>query len=597
MSKEQITRDQINQKDKWRLEDIFVSDENWEIEFKRIKNEIPTLAKLKGSLTSGKNLLSAISQMHKVEEAIGKLYSYAHMRNDEDKSVAKHQEQYDRMGGLLIEYNQAVSFFEPELLELEDSKLESFKNENGMEIYTHFLNNMTRVKPHILSEKEENLMALAGEVRRAPADIFSMFDNADIKFPIIKDKNEKDIRLTNALYGKYQQSPNRRLRKDSYIGLHKPYLDTRNTLAASYSAIVKSHIFNTRARNYKSTLNAALDANNVPVEVYHTLIDTAKKNLGPLQRFLALRKKVLKLDDVYDYDLRAPLFSSTQKEYSWQQACDMVVEGAKELGGDYVKNLKKGFNEGWIDVYENKGKRSGAYSSGTYGVHPYVLMNYNGTLNDIYTLTHEMGHALHTWYTINNQPFVYGDYPIFLAEVASTTNEALLEKYLIDKAQSKEEKLGLLNAALEKYNGTFYRQAIFAEFELKSHEAVENGEALTADKLDEMFGQIYKSYYGDDFTLLPETKALWSRIPHFYYNYYVFQYSTSFVASSALVSKILQDGEPARDQYLNFLKSGRSKYPMQTLLDAGVDMSSADPVLRTIGLMDELLNQVENLAG
>ncbi|MCB0282578.1 MAG: oligoendopeptidase F [Calditrichaeota bacterium] len=489
MSTEQITRDQIDQKDKWKLEDIFENDTLWEAEFKRVKNGIPGLADFKGTLTSGQNLLKCIKAMHDLEEAIGKLYAYAHMRNDEDKSVAKHQEQYDRMGGLLVEYNEAVSFFEPELLVLDDAKLAEFGQEPGMEIYAHFLENMTRVKPHILSEKEERLMALAGEVRRAPADIFSMFDNADIEFPIIQDENDKEVRLTNALYGKFQQSPDRRLRKDSYLALYKPYLANRNTLAASYSSIIKSHIFNARARNYESTLHASLDSNNIPTDVYHTLIETAKNNLKPLHRFIDLRKRVLKLDDgVFDYDLRAPLFSSKQREYSWEEACDLVINGAQDLGEDYVDNLKKGFTDGWIDVYENKGKRSGAYSSGTYGVHPYVLMNYNGTLNDVFTLTHEMGHALHTFYTINNQPFVYGDYPIFLAEVASTANEALLEKYLIDNAKSKEEKLALLNAALEKYNGTFYRQALFAEFEFKSHQAIEKGEALTADKLDEMFG-------------------------------------------------------------------------------------------------------------
>jgi len=596
MSTEQITRDKIAEKDKWQLQDIFNTDSDWEDEFQRIKKEIPGLTELKGTLTSANNLLKAIKSMHELEEAIGKLYSYAHMRNDEDKSVAKYQEQYDRMGGLVVEYNQSVSFFEPELLALDEETLNSFMQQEGMEIYQHYIKNMTRVKPHILSEKEERLMALSGEVRGAPADIFSMFDNADIVFPIIKGEDKKDVRLTNALYGKYQQSPDRRLRKDSYLALYTPYLANRNMLASSYASIVKSHIFSARARNYKTTLQAALNANNVPEQVYHTLVKTAKENLGPLHRFVALRKKVLKLNDgVFDYDLRAPLFSTKQKEYSWQDACDIVVQGAKDLGEDYLSNLKKGFNERWIDVYENKGKRSGAYSSGTYGVHPYVLMNYNGTLNDIYTLTHEMGHALHTWYTINNQPFVYGDYPIFLAEVASTTNEALLEKYLIDKAETKEEKLGLLNAALEKYNGTFYRQAMFAEFELKTHEAIEKGEALTADKLDEMFGSLYASYYGNDFTVIRENKALWSRIPHFYYNYYVFQYSTSFVASSALVSKILDEGDAARDKYLNFLKSGRSKYPMETLMEAGVDMHSQEPVLRTIKLMDELLDMVEEL--
>ena len=596
MSAEQITRDKISEKDKWQLDDIFKTDSDWEDEFQRIKKEIPRLAELKGTLTSSANLLKAIKKTHKVEEAIGKLYAYAHMRNDEDKSIAKYQEQYDRMGGLLVDYNQAVSFFEPELLALDEQTLNRFMQQPGMQLYQHYIDNMTRVKPHILSEKEERLMALSGEVRSAPADIFSMFDNADIEFPVIKDEDGKDIRLTNALYGKFQQSPDRRLRKDSYLALYKPYLSNRNMLASSYASIVKSHIFNARARNYKTTLQAALNANNVPEQVYHTLIKTAKENLGPLHRFVALRKKVLNLNDgVFDYDLRAPLFSSRQKEYSWQEACDMVIAGAKELGEDYLLNLKKGFKERWIDVYENKGKRSGAYSSGTYGVHPYVLMNYNGTLNDIYTLTHEMGHALHTWYTISNQPFVYGDYPIFLAEVASTLNEALLEKYLIDKAATKEEKLGLLNAALEKYNGTFYRQALFAEFELKSHAAIENGEALTADKLDDMFGAIYASYYGSDFTVTRENKALWSRVPHFYYNYYVFQYSTSFVASSALVSKILDEGDAARDRYLNFLKSGRSKYPMETLLQAGVDMSTEEPVLRTIKLMDELVDMVEEL--
>jgi oligoendopeptidase F len=534
--------------------------------------------------------------MNILEEAIGKLYAYAHMRNDEDKNLTLHQEQYDRMGGLMVEYNEAVSFFEPELLAVDSQKLDTWKKEAGLKIYAHFLDNITRVKPHILTEKEERLLALSGEIRRAPADIFSMFDNADIQFPFIKDDQDKEVRLTNALYGKFQQSPDRRLRRESYLALYQPYLANRNTLAASYAAIVKSHIFNARARNYQSTLQAALDSNNIPEQVYHTLIKTARANLKPLHRFVALRKRILNLNDgIFDYDLRAPLFSSKQREYSWQEACDMVINGAQELGKDYQANLTKGFKERWIDVYENKGKRSGAYSSGTYGVHPYVLMNYNGTLNDVFTLTHEMGHALHTWYTINNQPFIYGDYPIFLAEVASTTNEALLEKYLIDQAQTKEEKLALLNSALEKYNGTFYRQALFAEFELKSHLAIEQGEALTADKLDELFASVYADYYGADFTVVRENKALWSRIPHFYYNYYVFQYSTSFVASSALVSKILDEGNNAREKYLNFLKSGRSRYPLETLQLAGVDMSSEDPVMRTIKLMDNLLDQVETL--
>ncbi len=597
MSTKQITRDKIAKKDKWKLEDIFKTDKLWEDAFKSVMESIPMLADYKGRLgESAGTLLECLEKMNRLEEAIGKLYAYAHMRNDQDKTVSAHQEQYDRMGGVIVEFNQTVSYFEPELLTLSQKTINGYlQTETKLQTYRHFLDNLTRVKPHILSTKEERLMALAGEVRNAPEEIFSNWDNADIEFPVIIGEDGREVRLTNGLYGKFQQSSDRRLRKDSYINLYKPYLANRNMLAASYTSIIKSHIFSSKARGYKSTLEAALNANNIPVDVYHNLIETAHANLGPLQRFVAVRKKILGLNEVVDYDLRAPLFKSKERVYSWSEARKLVLDGAKHLGPDYVSNLKKGLNEGWIDVYENKGKRSGAYSSGTYGVHPYVLMNFNGTLNDVFTLSHEMGHAMHTFYTINNQPFIYGDYPIFLAEVASTANEALLEKHLIDLAGTREEKLALLNSALDSFNSTFFRQIIFAEFELKSHQAIENGQALSADALDTLFGDIYKLYYGDDFTLLRENQALWSRVPHFYYNYYVFQYSTSFVASAALVSMILEQGEPAREKYLGLLKRGRSKYPMDTLRDAGVDMASAEPVKRAIGRMENLLGQLEKL--
>ncbi len=598
METKQKTRSEISDEFKWKLEDIFSSDQDWENEFTRVKKAAPELEVYKGKLnTSGKTLVEFISKMHTLEVSIGKLYAYAHMKNDQDKSVAKYQELYDRIRGLYVEYSETVSFFEPELLAIPEKKLnEFFKNEKGLTLYKHYIEDMTRTRAHTLSEKEERLMALSGEVRGAAGEIFSVWNNADIVFPVIKDENSNDIQLTNGLYGKYQQSSDRRLREASYKGLYVPYTQHRNMLAASYSSTVKSHIFNARARNYKSTVEAALDRNAVPVEVYHTLIKTLNENLGPLHRYVALRKKILKLEDgVHDYDLRAPLFESATSEYTWDQAINLVVDGLQPMGSNYIASLEKGFNEGWVDVYENKGKRSGAYSSGTYGVHPYVLMNYNGTLYDVFTLAHEMGHALHTYYTINNQPYVYGDYPIFLAEVASTANEALLQQYLIDNAPTKEEKLALLNSYLDKFSRTFFRQAVFAEFELRSHEMVENGEALTADKLDDLFGEIYQKYYGPDFVMDQENKALWSRIPHFYYNYYVFQYSTSFVASSALVSKIMEEGDTARDRFINFLSSGRSEYPMETLKKAGVDMSTADPVVRTIKLMDALLDQVESL--
>ncbi|RMH65162.1 MAG: oligoendopeptidase F [Calditrichaeota bacterium] len=598
MSVQQKTREQIAEKDKWKLEDIYADDALWEKDFNHVRESIPRLAQYKGRLhESAETLAAYLKESAALEEIIGRLYAYAHMRNDEDKTVSLHQEQYDRMGGLLVEYNQTVSFFEPEILAMDEQHLRHLlESATELAVYRHYFDNMLRVKPHILSEQEERLMALSGEVRGAPADIFSNWDNADVEYPIIMDEQGQDVRLTNALYGKFQQSADRRVRKDSYLALHKPYLEHRNMLAASYGAIVKSHIFNARARHHKSSLHAALNANNIPVEVYHNLIETTRTHTAPLQRYLKLRKRILKLNDgVYDYDLRAPLFSMEQRLYSWDEARQMVLEGAAALGDDYRHHLEKGFKERWIDVYENKGKRSGAYSSGTYGVHPYVLMNYNGTLNDIFTLTHEMGHAMHTWYTINNQPFVYGDYPIFLAEVASTANEALLEKYLIDRATDTKEKLAVLNTTLDGFNSTFYRQVLFAEFEWRSHQLAEEGQALTAEKLNDLFGSIYQDYYGEEFTVLDETRALWSRVPHFYYNFYVFQYSTSFVASAALVSKILEEGEPARERYLNFLKSGRSRYAMDTLKEAGVDMTRSEPVLRTIKRMDALLDQVEAL--
>lgn len=579
---------------KWKLEDIFPGDEIWEKTFEETEKRIPNLSRFAGKISASANeLLNCIREMHELEETIGKLYAYAHMRNDEDKTVPEYQEQYDRMGGLLVRFNQTVSFFEPELLTLSDERLEAFyKEQPELELYRHFIGNIVRMRAHTLSQSEERLMALSGEVRSAPAHLFAVWDSADIRFPKIKDEKGKEIQLTDALYGKYQQSPDRRLRKDSYMGLYVPYVEHRNMLAANYSAIVKSHIFEARARNYPGTLAAALDGNNIDETIYHNLIKTARDNLKPLHRYHALRKEVLKLTDgVHDYDLRAPLFESKPREYSWEEAKRLCLEGMRPLGEEYVAVLKESFSAGWVDVYENKGKRTGAYSSGTYGVHPYVLMNYNGTLNDVFTLAHEMGHALHTWYTINNQPFVYGDYPIFLAEVASTVNEALLQHYMIDQTDDAREKKAFLNAYLDKFHLTFYRQVVFAEFEWRSHELVEKGEALTADKLDELFGEIYRDYHGPDFVPDRETKALWSRVPHFYYDYYVFQYATSFVASLAIVADILEQGAPARKRYLDFLKSGRSKYPVETLREAGVDLTTDEPVSRALKLMDKLLDE------
>jgi oligoendopeptidase F len=598
MPETQKSRRAIPDQFKWQVSDIYENEKVWEGDFEKVKTNIPELTKFQGTLkSSGSHLLEFIKKMQAIEETIGRLFLYAHMRNDEDKSIPQFQEMYDRTRSLLVEFSQSIAFFQPEILELSNEQLEHFlKKEKGLELYRHFLDNIYRTKKHTLNASEERLLALSGEVMSAPAEIFATWDAADIVFPKIKDEQGNEIQLTQGLYGKFQQSSDRRVRKDSYMGLYVPFIEHRNTLAVNYSSIIKSHIFNARARNYRSTVDAALDENAIPVSIYKNLVEHTRNNLDPLHRYNRIRKEILKLNDgVHDYDLRAPLFTTKEKEFSWDEAIRLCLEGMQPLGPDYMQVLEKSFKEGWIDVYENKGKRTGAYSTGSYGVHPYVLMNYNGSMSDVFTLAHEMGHALHTHYTINNQPFVYGDYPIFLAEVASTANEALLQKYLIDNSPSKKEKLAYLNAYLDKFSQTFYRQVIFAEFELRSHELVEQGQALTADKLDDLFGEIYQTYHGPDFVLDREAKALWSRVPHFYYNYYVFQYSTSFVASSALVAKIIEEGEPARDRFLDFLKSGRSQYPVGTLKQAGIDMSSEEPVLLTIRWMDRLLDELEKM--
>ena len=598
MAAELKNRNEIETEFKWRVSDVFETDAVWESEFKRIKLQIPSLSNYSGTLNqSSDSLLTFIKNMHAVEESLGRLYLYAHLKNDEDKSVSLYQEMYDRCRALFVEYQQTIAFFEPELLAIDEKDLRCYLKENiELTLYQHYIDNILRTKTHTLSAPEEKLIALSGEVMSAPAEIFAVWESADIVFPDIKDENGNFVKMSEGLYGRYQQSPNRTLRKESYISLYKPFIEHRNYLAANFSTIIKSHIFNARARHYQSTVEAALDSNAIPVSIYRNLIKNAKENLRPLQRYNRMRKEILNLDDgVHDYDLRAPLFEQKEKKFNWDDAKNICLEGMQPLGTEYQDALEKGFKNHWIDVYENKGKRTGAYSSGTYGVHPYVLMNFNGSMSDVFTLAHEMGHALHTFYTINAQPYVYGDYPIFLAEVASTTNEGLLQKYLIEKAESKEEKLSYLNAYLDRFSQTLYRQIIFAEFELMTHEMIESGEALTADKLDELFADLYQFYHGPAFVMDRETKALWSRVPHFYYNYYVFQYATSFVASAALVAKIFKEGDPARERFINFLRSGRSKYAIDTLKVAGIDMSGDEPLLLTIKWMDQLLDEMEKL--
>jgi oligoendopeptidase F len=583
---------------KWKLSDIYSSDEAWEKDYNSVEEMIERLKDFDGKVgQNAEAMFDFVNLYMEVGKKVDKLYGYAHMMSDQDISQTKYQDMVSKMQNVFVKFGENTAFFQPAVMEIGESKIGEFMEENAdLKKYAHFFDDILRLKKHTLNKSEERLMALAGPVSSSPSRVFSMMNNVDFVFPKMKDENGKEIQITHGIYGKYMQSADRRLRKDVYLGIHSTYKEFRNTLAANYSGIVKAHIFNARARNYKSTREAALTPNAIPESIYDNLIKSVNANLAPLHRYVSLRKKILKLQDgVHDYDLRAPMFVSEDVNYPWDEAVELVVKGLQPMGKDYVTELEKGLKGGWVDVYENKGKRSGAYSSNAYGVHPYVLMNYNGSLGDVFTLAHEMGHSMHTFYSMKEQPYVYHDYPIFLAEIASTANEALLMDYMIKHAKTKKEKLNLLDNLLTNYARTYYRQTIFAEFEYRSHKMAEENKPLNADALENLFGEIYAKYQGPDFVLDEATKYMWSRIPHFYYNYYVFQYSTSFAASQAIVKRILEKGEPARKDFFKMLSGGSHEYPVELLKEAGVDMTTSKPFEDTAARMNKYLDMLEEL--
>ena len=455
---------------------------------------------------------------------------------------------------------------------------------------------LLRTKSHTLSPKEEELMALSGQVRGVPSNVFGMFNNADIQFPTVKDQNGEEIKISHGRYGAAMYSTDREFRRRVYKGLYKPYMEYKNTLVALFNGNIKSAIFNAKSRNYSSTRMASLFPNNIPLEVYDNLVNTVNSNLSPLHRWAKLKKRVLGIDDLHPYDTYVTLFPSVKKDYSYEKSVDILLKALKPLGEEYISSLKLAFNNRWIDVHETKGKRSGAYSSGvSYGVHPYVLLNWSNQLNDVFTFAHEMGHNMHSYYTEKSQPYPYANYSIFVAEVASTANEALLVDYLIENAETKEEKLALIENQLTNITTTFFRQTRFADFEKEVHRKTESGDALTPEILCSLYGNMYQKYWGDEMVVDEEETYTWARIPHFYYNFYVYQYATSYAASQELVSQIKNEGQPAIDRFLNFLKAGSSKYPIDVLKIAGVDMTSPNPIKSVINKMNGLLDEMERL--
>lgn len=591
-------RSEVATEDTWRLEDIFASDEAWDVEYNEVKGMLPDVQKFQGNLAAEADMLfSALQLQDQLLERLGRLYTYAHMRYDQDTTNSFYQGFDDRIKNLYSQAGSALAFIVPEILSIEEEKIKDFLTEKEeLKLYQHALEEINLQRPHVLSAEQEALLAEASEVMGSPSNTFGMLNNADLEFPSIKDENGEEVEITHGRYSRFLESEDRRVREDAFKAVYKTYGSFRNTFASTLSGNVKKDNFNARIRKYDSARHAALAGNNIPESVYENLVNTVNDNLHLLHRYIKLRRKVLGVEKLHMYDLYTPLVKNVKMEIPYNDAKEYVLKGLAPLGEEYNSLLKEGFENRWVDVYENKGKRSGAYSSGSYGTNPYILMNWQDNVNNLFTLAHEFGHSVHSYYTRKTQEYPYGNYSIFVAEVASTCNEALLNDYMLKTIDDEQKRLYLLNHYLEGFRGTVFRQTMFAEFEHIIHQKEQNNEALTADSLTEAYYELNKKYFGDEGIEIDKEIGLeWSRIPHFYYNYYVYQYATGFSAATALSKQILEEGQPAVQRYLDFLKAGSSDYPIEVLKKAGVDMTSSKPIQDALKVFEEKLNEMEAL--
>lgn len=590
-------RNEISDQFKWKLEHIYASNELWEKDFAEVKSLAEKLSQYKDKLaTSSDSLLSCLDANAAMSRLFEKVYVYAQMKSHEDLTDGLYQSYADRSDSLAVEISSASSFVTPEILTIPDEKLAGFLKENEkLAFYKNYIDDIVRTKPHLLNAQEEQIMAMSGEMANAPGSIYSMLNNADIKFPTIKDENGNDMELTKGRFIQFMESTNRTVRKDAFEAMYNTYKKQRNTLAALLNAQVKSNIFNSKVRKYSSSRESYLFPDNVPEAVYDNLIQSMHDNMHLMHRYMKLRKEMLGLDELHMYDVYTTMVKDAKMDITYEEAMETVKKGVAVLGEQYSKDLEKGFTSGWIDVYENEGKRSGAYSWGCYDSHPYVLLNHTDTVNNMFTLAHEMGHALHSFYSDANQPYIYAQYKIFVAEVASTLNEALLMHYMLKNTTDKTKKMYLLNYYMEQFRTTVYRQTMFAEFEKIIHAKAEAGESLTADVLCKVYHDLNVQYYGPDMIVDELLDMEWSRIPHFYTSFYVYKYATGFSAATAIAHKIINEGQSAIDNYLKFLKSGGSDYPIELLKIAGVDMMTPEPVNNALKVFEDLLNQMEEL--
>lgn len=593
------SREKIDAKYKWDLTLVYKTDEAWEVDYKFVAEHLAKYKEYEGKLaSSASTLLKALMLDKEIGIKFGKLALYASTSKDLDLTVPKYRTMDARVSDLSSKLAEATAFWTPELTNMPKSKFQEFlKKEPKLKEFAQYFDNIFRNQPHVLPKEQEVIMAKSMPSLGVPYDAFNTFADAELIFPVIKDEKGNDIQISQGRYGAAMASTDRNYRERFYKNFYQPYMNYKNTLATLMIGNAKTNIFNAQVRKYNSAREASLFANNIPVSVYDNLVKTCDENAKVVHRWVSLRKKVLNITEYHPYDNYVTLFPSVKEEYTYDQALEMVKEALKPYGEDYMKSFQMAIDHRRVDVFETKAKRSGAYSSGTcYSVEPYVLLNWNGTLNDVSTFAHEMGHNMHSYYTGLNQPFQYANYSIFLAEVASTLNEALLQDYLIKNAKSKEQKLALIEKAITGICATFFRQTGFAEFEKKFYESTEKGQALSSEDLTKMYKEIYQHQWGSEMNVDEEEAYTWARVPHFYYNFYVYQYATSYAGSLAIMEKYKKEGPKVLSSYIEkFLKAGSSKYPIEVMKDLGIDMNDPAVVKAVVNRMNELMDDMEKL--
>ncbi|EGJ40827.1 oligoendopeptidase B [Streptococcus sanguinis SK355] len=589
-------RNEIEEKYTWDLSTIFPTDEAFEVELAQVSEEVKKAASLAGHLLdSADSLLTTTEIQLDLMRRIEKLYSYAHMKNDQDTRVAKYQEYQAKGMTLYSDFGQSFAFYEPEFMAITEEQYQAFLAEQpALQLYQHYFDKLLKKKAHILTQREEELLAGAGEIFGAAGETFAILDNADIVFPMVHDEDGNEVQLSHGNYITLVESKNREVRKEAYETLYSVYEQYQHTYAKTLQTNVKVHNYNAKVRKFSSAREASLSADFIPESVYDSLVSAVNKHLPLLQRYIALRAKILGISDLKMYDMYTPL-SETDYKFTYEEALAKSEEVLAILGEDYLSRVKTAFSERWIDVHENQGKRSGAYSGGSYDTNAFMLLNWQDTLDNLFTLVHETGHSMHSSYTRETQPYVYGDYSIFLAEIASTTNENILTEKLLEEVEDDATRFAILNHFLDGFRGTVFRQTQFAEFEHAIHKADQEGQVLTSEFLNELYADLNEKYYGLKKEDNPQIQYEWARIPHFYYDYYVFQYSTGFSAASALAEKIVHGSQEDKDKYLDYLKAGNSDYPLNVIKKAGVDMEKEDYLNAAFAVFERRLDEFEAL--